>query len=99
MTTRLPGASDVLTHGLTLRPRSTARRATRPAAIITEGLDVLVHEVIAATAAAPTPRTSKGSRPSASRKAPRVPESETRSWGRLGPARLGSTVARSISTY
>ena len=61
---------------------------------------MLVHDVIAATTTAPSfrssaasmPCTSNGSRPSASRKAPRAPESDTRSWGRFGPARLGSTV-------
>src|ERR1700693_1691485 len=98
MTTRLPGARDVLTQGLVATPRSTAALATRPAATRTEGLDVLVHDVIAATVTAPsrrcsaasTPMTTLGSRPSAVRKAPRAPDRDTRSWGRLGPARLGS---------
>jgi hypothetical protein len=54
MTTRLPGASDVFTQGFTLSPRSTACLATRPAAIITAGFDVFVHEVIAATVTAPS---------------------------------------------
>ncbi len=49
----LPGAREVLTQGLTVRPFSTAFLATRPAAIITEGLEVLVHEVIEAMATAP----------------------------------------------
>ena len=48
MTTREPGASEVFTQGLHCRPASTALRASRPAAIITEGLDVLVQLVIAA---------------------------------------------------
>src|SRR3954471_20677258 len=48
MTTLEPGASDVLTHGFTVRPRSTAFLATRPAASITEGFDVLVQLVMAA---------------------------------------------------
>src|ERR1035437_2106308 len=107
MTTRLPGARDVLTHALVVTPRSTAALATRPAATSTDGFDVLVHEVMAATvtapsrrcSAAPKPSTSMGSRPSAVRKAPRAPDNETRSWGRLGPARLGSTLERSSSTY
>ena len=107
MTTRLPGASDVLTHGLALMPRSTAALATRPAATSTEGFEVLVHEVMAATVTAPSrrcsakpvPNTSLGSRPNAVRKAPRAPDKETRSWGRLGPAKLGSTLDRSNSTY
>src|ERR1044072_5890795 len=53
MTTLDPGASVVFTHGLRCRPRSTALRASRAAPIITDGLDVLVHEVIAAIATAP----------------------------------------------
>src|SRR3546814_6452297 len=42
-----PGDKEVLTHGFTLRPRSTAFLARRPAASITDGLDVLVQLVIA----------------------------------------------------
>src|SRR3954447_1188458 len=53
MTTFEPGASDVFTHGLRVSPRSTALRASRPAPTMTNGLDVLVHEVIAATTTAP----------------------------------------------
>ncbi len=45
----------VLTHGLRVRPRSTALRASRPAATITDGFDVLVHEVMAAMTTAPCP--------------------------------------------
>src|SRR5918995_6197560 len=48
MTTLEPGASDVLTHGLTSRPRSTAALASRPAPIITDGFEVFVQLVIAA---------------------------------------------------
>ena len=48
MTTLEPGASDVFTHGLDCSPRSTALRASRPAATITDGFDVFVHDVIAA---------------------------------------------------
>jgi hypothetical protein len=36
-------------------PRSTAFLASSPAATITEGLEVLVHDVIAAMATAPSP--------------------------------------------
>src|ERR1700730_3465640 len=54
MTAREPGARLVLTVGLTERPRSTACLATRPAAIITEGLEVLVQLVIAAMATEPS---------------------------------------------
>src|SRR4051794_25564184 len=49
MTTREPGASDVFTHGLVVRPLSTALRARSPAASITDGFDVLVQLVMAAT--------------------------------------------------
>ena len=48
-----PGASVVLTQGLRCRPFSTAFLASRAAPIITEGLEVLVQEVIAAIATAP----------------------------------------------
>ena len=48
MTTFDPGASDVLTHGLTVRPRCTALRANRPAPSITDGFEVFVQLVIAA---------------------------------------------------
>src|SRR3984893_5341178 len=48
VTTFEPGASEVLTHGLELRPRATALRARMPAPIITDGLEVLVQLVIAA---------------------------------------------------
>ena len=53
MTTREPGARLVLTHGCDSRPRSTALRASRPAATITDGLEVLVHDVMAAMTTAP----------------------------------------------
>ena len=46
----------VLTHGLLVRPRSTARFARRPAPTITEGFEVLVQLVIAAITTAPSPR-------------------------------------------
>ena len=53
MTTREPGASEVFTHGLTARPRSTAFRANKPAAIITAGFEVLVQLVMAAITTCP----------------------------------------------
>src|SRR5215218_11276839 len=56
MTTLEPGASDVLTHGLTSRPRCTALRASRPAPIITSGFEVLVQLVIAAMTTSPWSR-------------------------------------------
>ena len=64
MTTSEPGASDVFTHGGTVRPRATAFLASNPAAIITDGFDVLVHDVIAAITTWPS--ASSKARPSAS---------------------------------
>ena len=64
MTTFEPGASEVFTHGLTSRPRSTALRASRPAPIITLGFDVFVHDVMAAITT--WPWSSSVSVPSAS---------------------------------
>ncbi|MCY1439267.1 hypothetical protein D9M71_554980 [compost metagenome] len=54
MTTLEPGASELFTQGLRCRPRSTAFFASRPAAIITLGLEVLVQEVMAAITTAPS---------------------------------------------
>src|SRR5262245_50465839 len=53
VTTREPGASDVLTVGSTNSPRATAFRARRPAPTMTVGLEVFVHEVMAAIATDP----------------------------------------------
>ena len=53
MTTLDPGASDVFTQGLDLSPFATAFFAKIPAAIITDGFEVLVHEVIDAMVTAP----------------------------------------------
>jgi hypothetical protein len=53
VTTREPGASDVLMCGATFRPASTAFFATRPAASRTLGFEVLVQEVIAAIRTSP----------------------------------------------
>jgi hypothetical protein len=58
VTTCEPGASEVLTHGLTLRPFSTAFLATRPAPTSTDGFEVLVHEVIARSPPSRRHRTS-----------------------------------------
>src|SRR6266498_3396569 len=57
MTTLEPGASEVLTHGLDWSPRSAAFLASSPAAIITEGLEVLVQLVIAAITTCPWSRS------------------------------------------
>src|SRR5436190_15683760 len=53
MTTLEPGASDVFTQGLRSSPASTAFFASSAAPTITDGLDVLVHDVIAAMTTAP----------------------------------------------
>ena len=53
MTTREPGASEALTSGFTVRPRSTAFLASNPAASITLGLDVFVQLVMAAISTEP----------------------------------------------
>src|SRR6266516_2109449 len=58
MTTFEPGASVVFTHGLLVRPRSTAFLASTAAATITDGLDVFVQEVIAAITTAPWSSTN-----------------------------------------
>src|SRR5206468_462079 len=65
MTTLDPGASVVFTQGLRLSPRSTALRASSAAPSITCGLDVLVHDVIAAITTAPW--SSSNSAPSSPR--------------------------------
>src|SRR6201746_2029258 len=56
-TTWLPGASDVFTQGFAVSPLAAALRASRPAPISTLGLEVLVHEVIAAITTSPWPRS------------------------------------------
>ena len=75
MTTFEPGASDDFTHGLRVRPRSTAFFASRPAAIITDGFDVFVHDVIAAMTTEPCSSASVAvdRRPAASSRATVVP--------------------------
>src|SRR5580698_5159418 len=49
-----PGASDVLTHGLRMKPHRFALRASKPAAIMLRGLLVLVQLVMAAMITAPS---------------------------------------------
>src|ERR1700751_3848968 len=53
VTTLDPGASDVLTHGLTVKPVWKAFRARIPAPTITDGFDVLVQLVMAAITTCP----------------------------------------------
>src|SRR3954454_3718757 len=48
MTTFEPGAREVFTHGLRDRPSSTAFFASSAAPIITDGLDVFVHDLMPA---------------------------------------------------
>src|SRR6201999_3864665 len=48
VTTCDPGASEVFTHGFGFSPFAFALRATSPAATSTDGLAVLVHDVVAA---------------------------------------------------
>src|SRR5919202_628281 len=57
MTTLEPGAREVLTQGLASSPRSTAFLASRPAASMTDGLEVLVQLVIAAITTSPWSRS------------------------------------------
>lgn len=53
VTTPLPGDREVLIYGLTERPLATAFLARIPAANITSGFEVFVHEVIAAMTTEP----------------------------------------------
>src|SRR5262249_2618238 len=105
-TTWEPGASEVLTQGLTERPLAAAFLARRPAPTMTLGFDVLVQDVMAAITTSPWPRSwlrpATGARLVSS---PPLPNSlssasakpllsslrATRSCGRLGPASDGST--------
>src|SRR5581483_3844079 len=111
VTTLEPGASEVLTQGLLFRPFSRAFFATRPAAISTAGLEVLVQEVLAAITTAPSfsskflPLSLTWAGPAEGRsfcspskaflKLDCTSDSSTRSCGRLGPARDGWMVPRS----
>ena len=79
--------------------------ATRPAAIITEGLAVLVHDVMDAITRDPSPSCPAtgflcSSTPRAFRVSAKdslIPVIGMRSWGLLWPARQGTTVDRSSS--
>src|SRR6202043_1557463 len=55
--TWLPGAAEALPQGFAVRPLAAALRANSPAPISTLGLEVLVHEVIAAITTSPWPRS------------------------------------------
>ena len=93
MTTFEPGASDVLTHGLDCSPRSTALRASRPAPIITDGFDVLVHDVIAAITTWPWSSSVSVPSASVSGTTSRDAVGDLRAAG-AAPARLGLAVVR-----
>ena len=67
LTTCEPGAKEVLTKLFTFKPLATAFLANKPAAIKTEGLEVLVQEVMAAIA------TSFGATDVVTQTAPFVP--------------------------
>src|SRR3569623_616688 len=56
VTTFEPGARLVFTQGFTCKPRRTALRASSPAAISTDGLEVLVQLVMAAITTEPWQR-------------------------------------------
>jgi hypothetical protein len=58
VTTWDPGARLVFTQGWTVSPRSTAFLARRPAPTMTEGLEVLVQDVMAATTMLPSPTST-----------------------------------------
>src|SRR5579872_6686781 len=111
VTTLEPGASEVFTQGLDVRPFVWALRARRPAATSTAGLEVLVQLVMAAITTAPS--LSSKSLPScftlagpadlrvawslskALLKFLGMSPRSTRSWGRFGPAREGLMLPRS----
>ena len=90
-----PGAKEVLTQGLRVRPRAFALRASSPAAITLRGLLVLVQLVMAAMITAPS-----GICPSSRSTSPLMPCAAnslvgTRRWGFEGPAILRHTLDRS----
>ena len=105
-----PGASVVLTHGFDFKPFSTAFLASNAAPIITDGLEVFVHEVIDAITTSPflTRVEPAETSPFAVLSVKYVGiifsnaffESlrEIRSCGRFGPEIDGTTVERSSST-
>ena len=57
LTTPEPGDNVVLIYGFTFNPFSTAFLATSPAASMTSGFEVFVHEVIAAITTDPCYRS------------------------------------------
>src|SRR5690554_7380824 len=94
-----PGASEVFTQGLRVKPSLLALRAIRPAATILRGLLVLVQLVIAAKIQAPS-----GINPSSFSTTPEIPRAANSDEGNNacgfeGPARLRVTLVMSkVST-
>ena len=103
---------EVLTHGLAVSPFSWAFRATRPAPIMTDGFEVLVHEVIEAMVTMPwsstissplrvTPTGSDG-RPcepaeASARTEPSSAKESLAPWGSGGVAPPSATMSRTSS--
>ena len=86
-----------MTHGLGRSPSSSAFLATSPAATISAGFDVFVHDVIAEITTEPSPRRLPLGVliPNASENECPTSGSDTRSCGRRGPATQGTTASRS----
>ena len=102
MTTLLPGASDVLTQGLTVSPRSTAFLASSAAPIITDGFEVLVHDVIeaiddGAVVELELAAVGRPDRRPAWTAGPSRPASRAGSGGRGGAGRAAPTAGESLA--
>src|SRR5690606_19451758 len=95
-----PGAKEDFTQGLRTKPNSLALRASKPAATVFRGFEVLVQEVIAAIITAPSGIKPSASCARAASKLPAMPFSfrsavDTRACGFDGPAILRVTVDKS----
>ncbi|EAL60204.1 hypothetical protein WwSim0041 [Wolbachia endosymbiont of Drosophila simulans] len=101
VTTCDPGAREVLTQGFDFNPSLIALRATRPAAIITLGFEVLVQLVIAAITTLPSWSLSlsfDSLTENDLEKDSATCERKTLSCGLLGPAITGFTLDKSSSS-
>src|SRR5262245_44624286 len=102
VTAREPGASDVFTHGADASPRPAAALASRPARIMPWALAVLVHEVMAAIATAPSGNSADASLASVlrdrARKLSAISSLLLRRCGMPGPEMLRRMLARSTGT-
>ena len=90
-----PGAKELFTHGLRLKPLALALRANKPAAMTLRGLLVLVQLVIAAMITAPS-----GIKPGSFSTTPLMPLAakslvDTRACGLEGPAIVRPTLDKS----